>query len=209
MTNHGLLAALMEPEVTIEDEFNDWYDHEHLPNMRAIPGVLTGVRFIAVAGWPRYLALYDLEELATLRSAAYRAVTGSGFSPWSRRILARVRGWRRLSFEQLTPGTANLHGDCGAIDLHLFTDTAAADAVATGLASSTGVLQTRVFSPGGGGPAALLVEAGSISSLPRFELQAAAQAAAAAAVTWSARLVRYARADPFSAFQRLETESSA
>jgi hypothetical protein len=201
VTNHGLLAALMEPEASVEDEFNDWYDHEHLPHMCAIPGVLTGVRFIAVAGWPRYVALYDLEELATLRSDAYRAVTGTGFSPWSRRVLSRVRGWRRLSFEQRTPGTANLHAGCGAIDMHLFTDAGAADAVAAGLASSPGVLQRRVFSPGSDGPAALLVEAGSVASLPRFEIDAAA-------VTWSARLVRYSRTDPFSAFHRLETDSS-
>ncbi len=104
MTEMGLLAALMEPATSQEDEFNEWYDNEHLTHMQGVEGVLSATRFVAVEGWPRYLALYDLDTIATLQSDSYRGVTGGAFSPWSRRMLRDVRGWRRLSFEQRTPG---------------------------------------------------------------------------------------------------------
>ena len=48
-------------------------------------------RFVAVDGWPRYLAVYDLQDSAVLRSPAYRSMTGSGFTAWSRRNLAQIR----------------------------------------------------------------------------------------------------------------------
>jgi len=88
----GLLAAVMEPHQGGHDEFNDWYDLEHLGHMSGIPGVLTATRFVVVDGWPSYLALYDLDSVSILSSEGYRSVTGGRFSPWSRRILQSVRG---------------------------------------------------------------------------------------------------------------------
>jgi hypothetical protein len=114
MNPMGLLMALMEPEAGTQDEFDDWYDLEHIPHMSGVAGILTAERFVAVEGWPRYAALYDLDSVGVLTSAAYRAVTGRSFSPWSRRILQRVRGWRRLTFEQREPGRSPLHPAAGA-----------------------------------------------------------------------------------------------
>ena len=65
----GLLLVTMEPPAGLEEEFNDWYDHEHLPQRMRMPGFETGARFVCLEGWPRWLALYDLASLAALRHA--------------------------------------------------------------------------------------------------------------------------------------------
>jgi hypothetical protein len=206
----GLLAALMEPATSQEDEFNEWYDSEHLAHMRGVEGVLTATRFVAVEGWPRYLALYDLDTIATLQSDSYRGVTGGAFSPWSRRMLRDVRGWRRLSFEQRTPGRTPIDPMSYAIAVFLFSGAETAASAASTFRAPASVLQTRAFSPAGGGPSALLIEAGSLASLPALDLIASGVSPdVARASTWAARLVRYARNDPLAAFRNLEATGSA
>ena len=96
----------MEPPAALEEEFQDWYDTEHVPERTAIDGVLSGVRLVCVEGWPRYVALYDLTALDVLDGPGYRAVSGDNFSPWSKRILAKVRGQYRAAAHQVHPGRA-------------------------------------------------------------------------------------------------------
>lgn len=51
-----------------DDEFNDWYSNRHIPDVLAIPGIVSASRY-ELAGtqrmtppWPyRYLAIYDIE----------------------------------------------------------------------------------------------------------------------------------------------------
>lgn len=102
----GLLFVTMEPPPALEDEFNDWYDTEHVPERAGLPGFETALRFRCVDGWPRYLALYDLAKVGALREPAYAAVAGDNSSPWSKRVLARVRGLCRLEATQIHPGRA-------------------------------------------------------------------------------------------------------
>lgn len=103
---YGILLVTMEPPAVLEEEFNDWYDNEHVPERRAIPGFLNGLRMVCVKGWPRYLAVYDLEHVSALDSPGYRDVSGDNFSPWSKRVLNRVRGQYRAAGEQVYPGEA-------------------------------------------------------------------------------------------------------
>ena len=104
----GLLLVAMEPPPGLDEEFNDWYDTEHLPQRRALPGFLSGRRFVCVDGWPRYAALYDLTSAAALDSPGYRAVSGTNPTPWSRRILPRTVGRRRVVARQIAPGGETL-----------------------------------------------------------------------------------------------------
>ena len=48
---------LIEPKY--EEEFNAWYNTEHVPELLAIPGVLDAARYVATKGGPKYLAAYD------------------------------------------------------------------------------------------------------------------------------------------------------
>ena len=104
----GLLLVTMEPPAGLEEEFNDWYDHEHLPQRMRMPGFETGARFVCLEGWPRWLALYDLTSLAALSTPEYLSVSLANASPWSRRIAARTVGRSRVEAEQIAPGGAIL-----------------------------------------------------------------------------------------------------
>ena len=49
-----------------DDEFNEWYDKEHLEHMRSVPGVVSAKRFDLLTNSPYkpnnpYLTLYELE----------------------------------------------------------------------------------------------------------------------------------------------------
>ncbi len=102
----GLLLVLMEPPASLEEEFNDWYDTEHFPQRRALPGMESATRWVCLSGWPRWAALYDMAGLETLQTPEYLAVSGANSTPWSRRILPRTVGRARLVLEQVAPGGA-------------------------------------------------------------------------------------------------------
>ncbi len=100
----ALLMVTMEPPAGMEAEFNDWYDTEHLPQRCALPGFLSGSRWVCLDGWPRWLALYDLASVSALRTPEYEAVSGPHSTPWSRRILPATVGRRRVVATQIHPG---------------------------------------------------------------------------------------------------------
>jgi hypothetical protein len=97
----GMLLVQMEPPATLEEEFHDWYDTEHTPERAAVPGFLSAARYVCVDGWPRYMACYDLESVAVLDGADYRAIGGENLSVWSKRVLAKVVGRRRFELSRI------------------------------------------------------------------------------------------------------------
>lgn len=103
MANKGFLLVLMQPPPAFEDEFNAWYDSEHIPERLAVPGILTGLRFVCTDGHPRYLAMYDLERFEVLESPAYLKVAYDQSSPWTKRVTSRVRIYRSAG-HQIHPG---------------------------------------------------------------------------------------------------------
>jgi hypothetical protein len=46
----------------IVDEYNEWYDAEHLPRLVTVPGVVRARRYNATSGNPRYLTAYELTD---------------------------------------------------------------------------------------------------------------------------------------------------
>lgn len=102
----GLLLVMMEPPASLEEEFHDWYDSEHLPQRLGLPGFESGSRWVCLSGWPRWLAIYDLSSTTVLDDAAYAAVSGPNATPWSRRVLPRTLGRQRIVAEQIDPGKA-------------------------------------------------------------------------------------------------------
>lgn len=100
----GFLMVSMEPTPAYDEEFNDWYDMEHVPERTRIPGFESGRRFVCLSGWPRYLSMYDLSEIGVLESDAYKKASWNGFSAWTKRMLTKVRGQWRASGTQIYPG---------------------------------------------------------------------------------------------------------
>ena len=81
----GLLVASMNVDPAAEDEFNEWYNTEHLPFLAAVPGVITARRFQSADPTceRKYLALYNLESAAVAQSDAWRKAAGT---PWTGRM---------------------------------------------------------------------------------------------------------------------------
>ena len=86
----GVLIAAMDFSNVAADEFNDWYDTEHIPERQRVPGFLTLQRWIGAENPRQSVATYDLDSLAVLQSPGYRAIGGENLSPWSKRVTARV-----------------------------------------------------------------------------------------------------------------------
>jgi hypothetical protein len=191
--------ALMEPDQSREEEFNDWYDIEHIPQMSALPGIIGASRWVCVDGWPRYLALYDLDSIEVLSSQSYREATGQNFTPWALRILGAVRGWRRVALAGLTPEGPTTNDDATALDVLFTSQGTGAVGFAAGVAEAPNVLQARAFNVPDERQDLVLVEAGGLADLP-----AAGPDDARPALRWSARYVRYGRRDPLHAFRAID-----
>jgi hypothetical protein len=57
----GKLLALSNAVAGREDEFNTWYDQQHLPDLLRVPGVVAAQRYKGVVGKWSYLAVYELD----------------------------------------------------------------------------------------------------------------------------------------------------
>ena len=114
----GTLIAAMNMGRAAEDEFNDWYDTEHLPERERVPGFLLCRRWLG-ADDPRVsVATYDLENAKVLQSSGYLAIGGDNLSPWSKRVTARVDRLMRFEGDQILPGEQLPPADCGGLLLN-------------------------------------------------------------------------------------------
>jgi hypothetical protein len=86
----GLLFVWTDVDEAFEDDFNRWYDQEHIEERVRIPGVLSGTRYRNRGPGRRYLGLYRTEVLEVFDSAAYRQAFASQTS-WSETNLSRMR----------------------------------------------------------------------------------------------------------------------
>jgi hypothetical protein len=100
----GTLIAAMNMARAAEDEFNDWYDTEHLPERQRVPGFLVCQRWIGADDRTVSVATYDLENVSVLKSPAYLAIGGENLSPWSKRVTAKVERLMRFEGDQIVPG---------------------------------------------------------------------------------------------------------
>ncbi len=98
----GLLLFMTDIDSAHEDEFNRWYEEEHLAERMAIPGFVTARRFRAIEGAPKYLAFYDLDSPDVLQSPAYRNISGAGKSAWTRRMEQLFINGRRNVYVEIS-----------------------------------------------------------------------------------------------------------
>ena len=94
----GLLIVMMDIDPEVEEEFNRWYNEEHVPELMVIPGFLRARRFRAVEGKPRYLAMFDLESPDVLKSEAYLKLP---VTEWRQRMRPHFRNLVRVIHEEI------------------------------------------------------------------------------------------------------------
>ena len=173
--NKGILLVTMEPPAAIEEEFNDWYDTEHIPERAGIHGFESALRFVCIDGWPRYLAIYDLAYPDVLNEEEYGRVSGKNFSPWTRRIQGKVRGQYRAVGTQVYPGNART-GNPARLTLLRFSGVQPSaeqrirEALVVTFAMRTETSQLRLFRSDADGPSNYLALIESQAAFPMSAL---------------------------------------
>lgn len=124
----GLLIAAFDFSTAAADEFHDWYDLEHLPERRAVAGFGACERWIGADNPNASVATYDLDTLAVLQSAPYRAIAYDNLSVWSKRVTAQCKRLLRFEGTQITPGNAMAPKGAGALLLNAMNVTPEAEA---------------------------------------------------------------------------------
>lgn len=90
----------------IVDEYNAWYDAEHLPRCVTVPGVLRARRYNRVSGpGPRYLTAYELSGPDVWESPAARAARKT---PWTEKMRSLFTNTRRSLCRRIAPVAARL-----------------------------------------------------------------------------------------------------
>jgi hypothetical protein len=84
----GVILVSMNVEPDREEEFNDWYNMEHIPHFNRLPGVIAARRFRATLGNPRYVALYHVETTDIYATPGWMAANET---PW----ILRMRRFQR------------------------------------------------------------------------------------------------------------------
>ena len=92
----ALLLNVMNVDPGGEDDFNAWYDEEHIPALAAVPGTLAARRFRSgddPDGTHRHLAIYHLEAPEVVASEAWKTAVDT---PWSARVRPGFRDRMRI-----------------------------------------------------------------------------------------------------------------
>jgi hypothetical protein len=95
----GLLLVDIVVDADREDEFNRWYDEEHIPEKRAAAGFHSARRFKHHSDPHRYLAVYEVDDADTVTNSSYMT---SYQSPWSLSIQEAWKEFNRSVWEEVT-----------------------------------------------------------------------------------------------------------
>ena len=103
----GIFLVYVDIDAQHDKEFNEWYNTEHLPELLAVPGILAAARYQAVKGGPKYLACYELDNVAVMHTPAF---TNRPRTPWGERVSPSVIGTNltRIVGEQIYPDTIEI-----------------------------------------------------------------------------------------------------
>jgi hypothetical protein len=94
LAGKAMLLTSMDIDPEHEEDFNRWYDREHLAERVAIDGFIEARRYLAHQASPKYLFLYSTAALEVLDSPAYRARLASP-TDWSKKAMARFKNMIR------------------------------------------------------------------------------------------------------------------
>lgn len=95
MTN-GVLAVWSDITAAAEEDYNRWYEREHMFERLEIPGFHRARHYLTVSGSPRYFTYFVTDNAAVMASPAYLAQANRP-SPWARRVLPHFRNTNRTA----------------------------------------------------------------------------------------------------------------
>ena len=70
MVENKRILLIVQTDVApeMEEEFNRWYDEEHIPRLLGVPGVIMAKRGLNTGNGQKYIAIY---EHLNIRSSKY------------------------------------------------------------------------------------------------------------------------------------------
>ena len=97
----GLFMVWADVPADMEEDFNRWYNEEHMAELQAIPGVLSAARYEVVhsgdatagGGSPRYLSVYELSNPEVRDTPEYKEHLIKP-TEWSQRVNLGERATR-------------------------------------------------------------------------------------------------------------------
>jgi hypothetical protein len=105
------MTVMTDVEPAYEDEFNHWYNEEHVPERVALDGVLGARRWvredlpvpggISLTVPPKYLVVYEFDDVTIPAQEGWLSLSGAGQSEWSRRMTAQMRNTIRGGYREL------------------------------------------------------------------------------------------------------------
>jgi hypothetical protein len=93
----------LQPRAGYEEEYNAWYDEEHIPFIIKVPGVLRVRRFRGVEGPLSYLTIWEHADAGVRNSDAFAKAAET---PWTRRIRQHCDRPITAMYRPLVPVTA-------------------------------------------------------------------------------------------------------
>jgi hypothetical protein len=75
-------------------DHDDWHTYEHMHERLSIPGFMRGTRWVAKAGAPKYMVIYEVAGTEVATSSAYLARLNNP-TPWTASMMSRFNGMIR------------------------------------------------------------------------------------------------------------------
>ena len=159
MPSNVLNMVMVDVDPAGEDAVDAWLHEDHMPELLEVPGWLSAQRYRAVRGEPKYVQLYDLNDLAVLKQPEFLRTRpwDPAATPQAREMFAYYRNLRRGIYNRVLtlpdPEPADLSAARGLLLVGFDVDAAHAQAFGqsydgdylTRLAAVPGVMRVRRF----------------------------------------------------------------
>jgi len=141
----GILTVWNDCAPGAENDYEQWYIREHMPERLSVPGFCTGLRYEGISDDRRFFTYYTTDSPDVLASPAYIARLENP-TPWTRRIM-------QSTFLRATRTVCELNMCIGEMTgSHVVTlswqgtaDSGLAAAVASELANLDGVIKVQIW----------------------------------------------------------------
>ncbi|MGY9055921.1 MAG: hypothetical protein ACKVGZ_10035 [Alphaproteobacteria bacterium] len=126
LLGRGMLMTFTEVPPDVEQDFNEWYNREHVDERTQLPGFVRSRRYIACEGTasPKYAAWYETNTVEDLGAPGYMALLADQ-SDWSKRVMGQFSLFQRLTLKVTVD---QIQGFGGALSLLRFTAPEGVDA---------------------------------------------------------------------------------
>ena len=102
----GLMLVFVDVPSEREEEFNEWYNTEHLQELMSVPGILNCARYEAVKSGPKHLAVYEFENAQVIDTDAFK---NRPITPWAQKVGPRAIATTRINnvYEMIHPASVS------------------------------------------------------------------------------------------------------